>query len=290
MPTGPINAGETSPSISVSYSGTSRMDGYNGGPMTNVPEASVPEPVPLSPAQMFVASTQNQNQTRTVDDFGVPSSGPLNSRPGGGPVGARFATFPVKSNRAGGNIREDVPPSLGNVNNNRAMSMSFSSQVEQALSSPAKTSFNIGGSTELKPGGNGFDDPVPVYEALPTETYAPPPGPPPGPSASELVNPWTEEPEEDHKDRGLPDVPPGTSAEETIDVHLAYTSSTSDLSHRAASDRRVRFGPVSDVEQEMEERRRRSEESNGSGDQVAATSHEGFDEGMIFFRYQCHFF
>ena len=300
MPTGPIYA-NASPSGSTSYLPASQPEGYEGGyngaTMSNInsPQPGTYEPTHPSPPQTFVAPSQNHpghSRDRSVDEFGAGSMGPLSPRLGVGPGGGRFATFPVKAttNRPGAKHRGDAPPSLG-VGSNRKPSLSFSSQVEQALNSPINPNF-----IPPKPGGTGFDDPVPIYEAEPSPTYDTPPGPPPGPSAITLVgytpgappamvNPWNEGHEtEGHETEGNHaelEASPRTSADEAGDVQLAYRSSASDLNERP-SHRRVRFGSVSDVDEEMEVRRRQSEDESGPETEIqTAVSQETFDDGSI---------
>jgi hypothetical protein len=292
MPTGPMNPGDISPSGSTSYQGAPQFDPYNDSSMqnSNISQPGIYDPGQPSPIQAFPSSPyQSYTYDRHVDEFGVgsSSSAPLSPRLGAGPGGGKFATFPVKAvNRPGPNFRDDTTPSLG-PRINRAPSLSFSSQVEQALvNSPTTSSFN-----PPKRGGTGFDDPVPVYETVPSPTYPTPPNPPPGAAAdpppahqdSTMVNPWSEEPEteENHNNHGEHETPPGTSGDEAGDVHLAYTSSASDVSHRA-TDRRVRFGAVNDVDQEMEERRRQSEDESAHDDLATITSMDGPDEGSVF--------
>lgn len=283
MPTGPMNPGDTSPSGSNSYS---RFDPYNDNSMHNTNISQPGMSGQSSPIQVFPSNPhQSYTYDRNVDEFGAgsSSSAPLSPRLGAGPGGGKFATFPVKAvNRPGPNFRDDTTPSL-NPHINRAPSLSFSSQVEQALVDSPTTS----GLNPPKRGGNGFDDPVPVYEAVPSPTYPTPPGPPPGAAAEPplthldgaMVNPWSEEPEteDNHNDHGEHETPPGTSGDEAGDVHLAYASSTSDNSH-LVPNRRVRFGAVNDVDQEMEERRRQSEDESGHDDLSTITSMDGPDE------------
>jgi hypothetical protein len=293
MPAGPMSPGDISPSGSTSYQGASQFDSYNDSSMQNngisqpgAYDSSQPSPIQAFPSNSY----QNYTYDRSVDEFGVgsSSSAPLSPRLGAGPGGGRFATFPVKAvNRTRPNFRDDTTPSLA-PHINRAPSVSFSSQVEQALTnSPTTSTYN-----PPKRGGTGFDDPVPVYEATPSPTYPTPPGPPPGAISDPLpahqdesmVNPWSEEPEteETHNNHGEHETPPGTSGDETGDVHLAYMSSASDVSHRP-TDRRVRFGVVNDVDQEMEERRRQSEDESGHDDLATITSMDAPDEGSIFY-------
>jgi hypothetical protein len=99
-----------------------------------------------------------------------------------------------------------------------------------------------------------------------------------------MMNPWTEEPEEEesnHVNHRELETPPRTSADGASDIHLAYMSSTSDISHRAA-DRHVRFGAVSDVDQEMDARKRQNEEDSVHDDLATITSREVPDEGPLF--------
>jgi hypothetical protein len=294
MPTGPIYE-NASPSGSTSYLPAPQPGGYEGGyngatmPNINSPQPGMYEPTQPSPPQTFAASSQNHtghSRDRSVDEFGVGSMGPLSPRLGMGPGGGRFATFPVKAttNRPGAKHRGDAP-SLG-VGSNRKPSLSFSSQVEQALNSPINPNF-----IPPKPGGTGFDDPVPVYEAESSPIYDPPPGPPPGSSAvpsvapapgapPAMVNPWNEDLETEGNHTEL-EVPPRTSADEAGDIQLAYRSSASDLNERPPH-RRVRFGSVSDVDEEMEVRRRQSEDGSGPEPKIQAVARqEIFDDGSI---------
>lgn len=297
MPTGAMDPGDRDPSSSTPYLAVPQFDGNNGGSIWNSPQSNISEPDQRSPSQLFAASTQNQNytQSQSVDDFGVPSLGQLSPRLGVGAGGGRFATFPLKAaNLPSANVRDDAPLSLGTGYSNRTASLSFSSQVEQALSSPVHSSLgnvNKINSNRLTPGGTGFDDPVPVYEATPSLKYSASPGPPPGEpgvplpdpppvAGSHMMDPWTEGQgaEHTHDSHEELETPPRTSADEAGDVHLAYMSSASDFYH-GAPDRRVKFGAVSDMDQEMMDRRQNKEDIGN--EEQATPPREEIDEASI---------
>lgn len=214
------------------------------------------EPHPMS---MYPPSQGN----RSVDDFGPMDNG----NAGGG----RFATFPVKNTSRGYSLRDD-PPSLDPSGAQHEAGQSFSMSIAEALGSSSMATPN----GQLPPGaappmpiprphgmGRDIDEPAPSYDAPhspgydPTTpraaAYAPPPGPPPGQS---IPNPWTEQQGNDRRSQY-------SEASDSGDVQLAYMADAGpDHTHddvsrpslEASSVKQVRFGDVSDVEEELERR------------------------------------
>ena len=223
------------------------------------------EPNQLSPTQAY-AQNHNLAPSRSVDDFGV-GVYPLTPRIGaGGGGGGRFATFPVKKGQA---TNRDVdtplpppgsptpPPSLGAPQH--MQSLSFSTEISEALNISPSMNGNFA-TQQPEPSGTGwgevypqeriaFEDPAPGYDA---PIYAPPPGPPPG-AALPLMNPWTT-----RNDNGYTqgEAAPGTPGEDNNDAHLVYADEPKEP--RRSNERKVRFGTVSDLEEEMDERRKQS--------------------------------
>ena len=226
------------------------------------------EPTQLSPTQAY---TQNNslNLSRSVDDFGVGTLYPLTPRIGaGGGGGGRFATFPIKKGQAA-NLDADpplpppnppsptLPPSLDAPQH--MQSPSFSAQISEALSNSPSMDVSFA-AQQPRPSGTGwndispqgrtaYNDPAPGYDA---PTYAPPPGPPPG-AAYPVINPWINRNDDGYTHN---EAVPGTSNEGSNDAHLAYGDEPKEP--RRSDDRKVRFGTVSNVEEEMEARRKQS--------------------------------
>ncbi|PBK66038.1 hypothetical protein ARMSODRAFT_960488 [Armillaria solidipes] len=101
---------------------------------------------------------------------------------------------------------------------------SFSTSIAEALRTPGLE--------------GPIDDPAPSYEVSHSHLYAPPPGPPPG--AAVLLG---SEPGSHRVSTALSD-----------DVELAYIAGEGDAAHEHGDDKHVRFGRVSDVDEEMERR------------------------------------
>lgn len=288
MPSGPRNPGENSPGLTPYLAAPpgpgfgSYFDSANSTPNANIPQANSYEQGQFSPAQEHAIMSVNHG----VDEFGVGSSSmaPLSPRLGisTGAGGGKFATFPIKpSNRTGIQLRDEAPPSLGHTTRNP--SLSFSSQIAEALNVPGKPSYgnmdavnqnnarvfeDFSNSTEPP----GFDDPVPIYQATTPSIYGTPPAGPPNPAPT-LMNPWNDDGSEVHNG----ETPPRTSVDESGDTQLAYMSSTSDLSHRA-QDRHGRFSAMNDVEQV---KYRSSEDGSGRKHEVPTGNAPEVDEGMI---------
>ncbi|KAK0234929.1 hypothetical protein EDD85DRAFT_954441 [Armillaria nabsnona] len=101
---------------------------------------------------------------------------------------------------------------------------SFSTSIAEALRTPGLE--------------GPIDDPAPSYEVSHSHLYAPPPGPPPG--AAMLLG---SEPGSLRVSTALSD-----------DVELAYMAGEGDAANEHGDDKHVRFGRVSDVDEEMERR------------------------------------
>lgn len=289
MTSGPRNPGEgppESPSYLPALPGPN-FGGYYDTANSNsnfpVPQSSPYESSQPSPAQAYAAASVN----RSVDDFGVGSSstmGPFSPRLGlgSGAGGGKFATFPVKgSSRPGVQLRDEAPPSLEQPSQRRP-SLSFSLQVAEALNSSGNASYSStnaenqnradgsGGNNNLTDRAPGLDEPVPVYEAIASIHYGTPPAP-------TLANPWDDSVGEDN----TAEAPPRTSVDESAEIHLAYMSSVSDISHRAA-DKHAGFGATNDIDHSAEGRNEYNEGGNREDEAATATSPDA-EEGLVDF-------
>lgn len=281
--------------------GPGYRDDEDMAPSIEVSQTIPYEPSQLSPAQAY-AQNNNLNPSRSVDDFGVGASSgyPLTPRIGaGGGGGGRFATFPVKNRQSQvasrdadppppppppGPPSQTPPPSLGAPQHRQ--SLSFSTQISEALnSSPSMNGgFAAQQNRPLGTGGSEFsphertayDDPAPGYD---TPIYAPPPGPPPG-AAPPAANPWTSR---DGDGSAHQEAAPRTSGEDNDEARLAYADEPQEP--RRSNDRKVRFGAVSDVEEEMEVRRKQSVDYPNEYEDPPATARPkvNTEEGMLNF-------
>lgn len=220
---------------------------------------------------------------RSVDDFGVNQS--PSDPPGIGGAG-RFATFPVKNRAPGGSgfsLRDD-PPSL---NAHHEVGDSFSSSIAEALGTSQQQQ-----QQHEAPPRVSFDRSAPVYENTPT--YSPPQGPPPGAYTGSMQD-WNANPQnqggmylpptQGHPGRHSPNQPED-------DALLAYMTTPGDdhnidqIPHPGEHDegKHVRFGRVSDVDEEIDRRGGPYQPSNADPPQYAQQSQNqnrrSIDSGM----------
>ncbi|KAF8999065.1 Eisosome component PIL1-domain-containing protein [Cyathus striatus] len=204
---------------------------------------------------------------RTLDDFGVISStssriGEVSATPGG-----RFATFPVKARPvgSGGNgysLRDD-PPSLSARNEH---GKSLSETITEALETSGSGRGQESRTTGISSGRFSVDGPAPAYEPFTNIGSEPAPLPPgaapPARSVVEMTNPWagSQQRPETQNNR--------VSTSSDHDALLAYMTSPEDppqqlpVQHMHSiqeslsehPERHVRFGNVSDVDDELEKR------------------------------------
>ncbi|KAF9457410.1 hypothetical protein BDZ94DRAFT_1202761 [Collybia nuda] len=211
---------------------------------------------------------------RSVDDFGV-NQGPSSPIDPPGPGGAgRFATFPVKTRTPGGSgfaLRDD-PPSL---NSHQEVGDSFSSSVAEALgTSQPHQQYE-------SPPRVSLDRPAPLYENAPM--YSPPQGPPPGAYTGSIQDYNTSPPSQgglypaSHTGQTGRHSPNDTDD----DPVLAYMTTPHDdhdndidQPHPGGHDvgKHVRFGRVSDVDEEIDRRGGPHQPSNGHPPQYAQPS------------------
>lgn len=194
----------------------------------------------------------DSGSSRTVDDFGMRSNlnggfGKDSSSVGGG----RFATFPVKNEPRGYTLRDERPPSL---NTRHEVEPSFASSVAEALSARSTSSFK-----GPLPSQNRVseDEPAPLYQLEEGPNYHPPAGPPPG-AAPAVLSPWL------HDGNGNNGPPHGHERPASFledDAQLAYMTNTEDEGHSHGQDdpgrsdsRHLRFGGVSDIDEELDRR------------------------------------
>lgn len=228
-----------------------------------------------SPAQAYAASSSSPawSQNQSIDDFGVSLGAPSGSMgantPRLGAGGGRFATFPVKT-------RADAPPSLA-VHSQRQPSLSFSSQVAEALSASANnstTNVTLHANRSVDDAANySVEESLPIYEpfgqsslAAAAASYAS--GPP--------ANPWNDEPRAPVNHTSNPNLDADAPGDEARSAY-AGTSPAPDKGQGAGH---VRYGSVSDIDEAMERSGEAARDPEDGGGAAAgdATPREVLDE------------
>ncbi|TFK66478.1 hypothetical protein BDN72DRAFT_799959 [Pluteus cervinus] len=196
----------------------------------------IPQAAPNSFAPPEAQRPNDFNSPRSTDDFGVLSSPPT------GPGGGRFATFPVKSRPAGFSVSSagtgyslrDDPPAL---RTSHELDQSFTSSIAEALGTPQEPTFGSSPPLSQSP-------PFPQPMVMPVPSQDEPVGM--GRSSDEYRAQW---------DEPRSDLPP--VEEDDRDAVLAYMTGAEaeeqdDNASQTAGSKRVRFGDVSDIEDDAE--------------------------------------